>query len=606
MRRIFLYLNLTFFSALSFAQTESILIDFGGSSVGMPWNNIQNPTAGSVTNAINNFGFQTFVDIQVIDDFRGTNSSGSQVSNTSINMPSEVSGDSFFGNMFNFNGEVQETAAIEISDLDPNTEYTLEIFASRLASDNRETRYVLEGVTSDTLFLNPSDNTSSTVVFTAYPDGNGNFTLSLTAGPNNVNTYGFYYLGAMKMTYISDTIYPEELSVLSPNGGEYWQVGRTVDIDLKNSVNDEVVLSYSTDAGNLWSTIDTLGMYVSTYSWTVPNSVSQNCLVRAQQLNGSEQDESDNIFEIAGTNDTCRIVVIGSSTAAGSGASSIDSAWVGRYKHDLYRRDTRYDIINLAVGGYNTFKLLPTGTPIPSGVNQSIDINKNISAALALNPSAVIVNLPSNDAANNFGVDTQMHNFGLMDSVANLAGVDFYVCTTQPRNFSDPAKIQIQLETRDSILTEYGNKAIDVWTGLADSNSFILPQYNSGDGVHLNNFGHQLIYQRVMNVGVDEVCAIDYVAVENIQTEEINVSVYPNPFNSYVYVEFEETDIDRFEVVVQDVLGRRLIDQNHFFTEQQLKKKIDISPEHSGTYIMVIKGYKKTGDVVYKQFILVK
>ncbi|MDX1446070.1 GDSL-type esterase/lipase family protein, partial [Lishizhenia sp.] len=415
---------------------------------------------------------------------------------------------------------------------------------------------------------------------------------------------GFYYLGALQVEYDSDSVYPQELEVLSPNGGEYWQAGRPVDIRMRNTVQEDVVLSCSYDGGTNWSTIDTLVPFTAEYAWTVPNSPSQQCVVKAESL--TQFDESDNLFEIADTEDTCRIVVIGSSTAAGAGSSVQDSAWVYRYKHELYRRDTRYEVVNLAVGGYNTFKLIPSGTSIPSGVNQTIDVNKNITAALVLNPSAVIVNLPSNDAANNYGVDMQMYNFDLMNQAAIQQGVPLYVCTTQPRNFSDPAKIQIQLETRDSILEVYGNYALDFWTGTADTNYHILPQYNSGDGVHLNDKGHRVLFDVVMSSGVDQECPMDYVGLKDEALDQ-SLIVYPNPFSMELYV--------RSLSGIEGVVTWRLTDLNGSLVLQGRDVLMDGSiqlleskngPLKSGMYILHVEIASKDKGVETYAFPLIK
>ena len=46
-----------------------------------------------------------------------------------------------------------------------------------------------------------------------------------------------------------------------------------------------------------------------------------------------------------------KIVVLGSSTAAGAGVSSSDSAWVNRYRNYLESINPDNEVINLAVGG---------------------------------------------------------------------------------------------------------------------------------------------------------------------------------------------------------------------------------------------------------------
>ena len=194
-------------------------------------------------------------------------------------------------------------------------------------------------------------------------------------------------------------------------------------------------------------------------------------------------------------NDTLRIVVIGSSTAAGAGASPNDSAWVNRYRNYLKTINSANEVINLAQGGYNTWRLMPDYFSPPSNRPQP-DTLRNISQAIRQNPDAIIINLPSNDAAIGTGVNEQMSNFIHMDSLAKSAGIPVWVCTTQPRNFNAGA-IFVQIGVRDSIQRYFGSRSIDFWTGLANPFNTIDTSYDSGDGVHVNNLGHRLLFNRV-------------------------------------------------------------------------------------------------------------
>ena len=51
----------------------------------------------------------------------------------------------------------------------------------------------------------------------------------------------------------------------------------------------------------------------------------------------------------------------------------------------------------------------------------------------------------------------------------------------------------------DEIMRRYGNYAIDFYTGIAtdDGYGFIKPEYDSGDGVHLNDKAHAELFERV-------------------------------------------------------------------------------------------------------------
>ncbi len=119
---------------------------------------------------------------------------------------------------------------------------------------------------------------------------------------------------------------------------------------------------------------------------------------------------------------TFKIVVLGSSTAAGSGPSTPDSTWVNRYRSYLQSINPANEVINLAVGGYNTYRIMPTGfTPPPNRPNP--DIVRNITAALAESPDAIVVNMPSNDVASNFTYTEQMFNLDTIAQIASAASV---------------------------------------------------------------------------------------------------------------------------------------------------------------------------------------
>ena len=193
---------------------------------------------------------------------------------------------------------------------------------------------------------------------------------------------------------------------------------------------------------------------------------------------------------------TFKIVVLGSSTAAGSGPSTPDSTWVNRYRNYVQAINPANEVINLAVGGYNTYRIMPTGfTPPPSRPNP--DVVRNITAALAESPDAIIVNMPSNDVAAGYSYAEQMFNFDTIVQIANAASVPIWICTTQPRNFS-ASQAQLQWDLKDSILAQFSPYAIDFWTGIATPSYFIDPTYDSGDGVHLNDAGHNILEARVI------------------------------------------------------------------------------------------------------------
>ncbi|MFT4754878.1 MAG: lysophospholipase L1-like esterase [Salibacteraceae bacterium] len=195
-----------------------------------------------------------------------------------------------------------------------------------------------------------------------------------------------------------------------------------------------------------------------------------------------------------------KIVVLGSSTAAGTGVSTSDSAWVNRYREYVTGINGDNEVINLAVGGFSTYKIMPSAFVPP--VNRPLsDTNKNITKALSLNPDAIIVNLPSNDISSGYSVMEQLYNLDSVFSLSNQNNIPIWICTTQPKNHLSSATRQLQEDLKDSINLKYGVFTIDFWTTIALPDNSINPTYNA-DGTHLNDAGHHVLVDRVMNTNI--------------------------------------------------------------------------------------------------------
>ncbi|MEM7036059.1 MAG: GDSL-type esterase/lipase family protein [Bacteroidota bacterium] len=190
------------------------------------------------------------------------------------------------------------------------------------------------------------------------------------------------------------------------------------------------------------------------------------------------------------------IVVLGSSTAAGAGSSTADSAWVNRYRNHLQAINPANQVTNRAQGGFVTYRLMPTGFTPPSN-RPDPDTTRNITYAIGLNPDAIIVNLPSNDVSLGYSVAEQLVNFDTMVAHATAANIPIWVCTTQPKNYgNNPIPIQKKIDVRDSIWAKFSPRVLDFWTGLNSPSNQLSPTYDSGDGTHLNDAGHGLLFSR--------------------------------------------------------------------------------------------------------------
>jgi lysophospholipase L1-like esterase len=198
------------------------------------------------------------------------------------------------------------------------------------------------------------------------------------------------------------------------------------------------------------------------------------------------------------------VSVIGSSTAAGMGASPIDSSWVNLTKAYYQKMGILDTIYNLAVGGTTTYAGMPTGYTPPPDRSGPMTAN-NVTAALSYNPDVVIIAYASNDAADGFSVAETMSNLRTMYQTVIDAGKIAYVTTSQPRNNSSftVAEREEQLVERDSVLSEFHLYSLNFYNRVVAADSLTInPIYNFGDSIHLNDAGHQQLFQVLVDSNI--------------------------------------------------------------------------------------------------------
>jgi hypothetical protein len=175
--------------------------------------NVLNPIYNAVT-GLADYGVASLLDssgnptgISLAADntnrFNAYNSNGSTLA--SPGFPADVKLESFFGNDVAFNGFIQPTATWVFSGFDPNDDLKFTFFASRMGvTDNREGLYEVVGATTQSTTLDASNNDSNLASVTVKADALGNVVLNMTKGPNNDNSFGFFYLNAMTVEIIPE------------------------------------------------------------------------------------------------------------------------------------------------------------------------------------------------------------------------------------------------------------------------------------------------------------------------------------------------------------------------------------------------------------------
>jgi lysophospholipase L1-like esterase len=221
-----------------------------------------------------------------------------------------------------------------------------------------------------------------------------------------------------------------------------------------------------------------------------------------------------------------RVALIGSSTIAGYGATSNDSAWAGgsllgggstnnglffAWAKPLGLVDS---IFNFGVPGTNPYQGMPDGY-VPNATVQgqlspsdSPKVASNISAALRKHPDILIVNFPTNgfDVLSYPNIKIPFQKFA--DTCTSL-GIAYYFTTTQPRSDSAGGNFYLQSvqdklkSLNDSLKSWFPGHIIEFYlnttiTGTTQK----LPQYDYGDKIHFNNAGHRALFEQVKGVSM--------------------------------------------------------------------------------------------------------
>lgn len=197
---------------------------------------------------------------------------------------------------------------------------------------------------------------------------------------------------------------------------------------------------------------------------------------------------------------TKRIVaVIGSSSAAGTGATPIDSSWVNLTKDYLKGLGLIDTIYNIALGGSTTFAGLPTWDS--NGASKP-DTAHNITKALRYNPDVVLIAYASNDVVADYTMQQTMTNLRVIYQEVLNAGKIAYISTPQPRGTIPVFQKQMLKAERDSVLAEFPAYSMNFYNPLVAADSLSLNPALAFDSTHPNNAGHQLLFQVVKNTDI--------------------------------------------------------------------------------------------------------
>lgn len=183
--------------------TVPVFVDVAQTTPVFGWNGLTSPaTNTSIAFLRNSNGDLTPVTLTLTEGFNNINLDGEKTTTTILNMPSAVSGSSYFGNTkAAFGGALVKQTVIRLSGFDRSYTYGLCFFGSRGGTtEGRQTKYTAKGQNTVTVnLMTGSNKTNVACAENIIPDSEGNIYVTITAGDLNDNTTGFYYLNAMRI-----------------------------------------------------------------------------------------------------------------------------------------------------------------------------------------------------------------------------------------------------------------------------------------------------------------------------------------------------------------------------------------------------------------------
>jgi acyl-CoA thioesterase I len=151
---------------------------------------------------------------------------------------------------------------------------------------------------------------------------------------------------------------------------------------------------------------------------------------------------------------------------------------------------------NRARSGATTYAALPAAQDRPAG-RPATQPTQDVALALETNPRVLVLAFPSNDALLGFTPAETVANLLVMRDAGRSRGVAVVMLSSQPRDDASASANSAMQASDTALVAEFGACFVTVRDVLADPPGRIAPRYAFGDGVHLNDAGHRLVFERV-------------------------------------------------------------------------------------------------------------
>jgi hypothetical protein len=197
-----------------------------------------------------------------------------------------------------------------------------------------------------------------------------------------------------------------------------------------------------------------------------------------------------------------KVGVIGGSQGKGAYTSVYAKSIIGRLTAYLNQVCTTPVVTNYCENGYSTRRLVPNGT------NQWVDVNKNITKALADGNKIIVLVTPSNDedpgspTGGAMPLTETISNIALIEDACVRAGATLFLFNGVPRHdFALAYRKQVS-DKADLLAKQFGNRCALVYKLLEDpANPYELNSVLSvGDKMHVNDAGADVAFMPMRDI----------------------------------------------------------------------------------------------------------
>jgi len=325
----------------------------------------------------------------------------------------------------------------------------------------------LTGLSTVPIILTPNENLQATVVvdWNQITGSQDNATITIVSNdPDNPSVQ-------VQVTAIKAA---KSIRLTSPNGGEDWKVGTQQSITWNSTSITNVKIEYTTDGGASWFAPITSSASASSgsYTWTVPNRVSQQCKIKITDTeNSSITDMSDNVFTISSSAPSPAITVSSASLSNFGNVTVNTNSSVQSYT--VSGSNLTSNIVVAAPNGFQVSKQNNSGFANSITLNQTGGAVASTTIYARFTPTAA-QNYSGNISHTSTGATTQnvsVNGTGIQESASikpissntsYSAGTEFWVeiKVGDPKPITDLYGISFKLTVDNSVCTYVDGSAV--------------------------------------------------------------------------------------------------------------------------------------------------